>query len=107
MLRLQTRLALLAFIVLANTTYAESRKSVSRSPAPIKEEMGGLFVALSDLLPLVLNKAEFEDPKNAKEILSLMNRMQNLSDKMVVGTKKFADNDPGIPFVTQRFSNDV
>jgi hypothetical protein len=69
--------------------------------------MGGLYVALSDLLPIVLNKAAFEDPKNSQEVLSLMNRLQDLSLKMVTSTKKFADNDPSIPFVAERFSNDV
>jgi hypothetical protein len=82
-------------------------KSLKTSAAPIREEMGGLFVALSDLLPIVLNKAAFEDPKNAQEVLSLMNRLQDLSVKMVTSTKKFADNDPSIPFIAERFSNDL
>jgi hypothetical protein len=80
--------------------------STSSAP-PIREEMGGLFVALSDILPLVLNKAAFEDPRYAREILSLMNRMQDLSGKMVSSTKKFADHDPSIPFIAQRFDRDI
>lgn len=64
-------------------------------------------MALSELLPLVINKADFESPKNEKEILSLMTRLQDLSLTMVNSTKRFADNDPSIPFVAERFANDV
>lgn len=93
-------------LMVSGSGFADGKK-VKTSAAPIREEMGGLFVALSDLLPIVLNKAAFEDPKNAQEILSLMNRLQDLSLKMVTSTRKFADNDPGIPFVAERFSNDI
>lgn len=95
-------------LMLSQSALAGSKKSVSsENGAPIRQEMGGLFVALSDFLPLVLNKAAFEDPKNAREILSLMNRMQDLSGKMVVSTKKFADNDPSIPFIAEKFDQDI
>lgn len=86
---------------------ATNKTSVAQSNAPIRQEMGGLFVALSDFLPLVLSKSAFEDPKNAKEIESLMYRMQDLSQKMVTSTKKFADNDPSIPFIAERFDHDI
>ncbi len=86
---------------------ATKKGNPADSGAPIRQEMGGLFVALSDFLPLVLNKASFEDPKNAREIVSLMNRMQDLSGKMVVSTKKFADNDPSIPFIAEKFDHDI
>ncbi len=94
--------------LMSASVLAASKKGVSSEPvAPIRQEMGGLFVALSDLLPLVLNKAAFEDPKNAREIISLLHRMQDLSGKMVASTKKFADNDPSIPFVAERFDHDI
>ena len=56
---------------------------------------------------MVISKGEFESPKNEREILSLMTRLQALSLTMVNSTKKFADNDPSIPFVAERFANDV
>ena len=93
--------------VLMGSTYAGKKQAVGSSSAPIRQEMGGLFVALSELLPLVINKSEFENPKNEKEILSLMRRLQDLSVSMVNSTKKFSDNDPSIPFVAERFANDV
>jgi hypothetical protein len=99
-------LIVVAGLVTSTSVFADG-KNVKTSAAPIREEMGGLFVALSDLLPIVLNKAAFEDPKNAQEVLSLMNRLQDLSVKMVTSTKKFADNDPSIPFIAERFSNDL
>ena len=87
---------------------AASKKNASNeNGAPIRQEMGGLFVAISDFLPLVLSKAAFEDPKNSREIISLMNRMQDLSGKMVASTKKFADNDPSIPFIAEKFDQDI
>lgn len=98
---------LIGFGIVTSSLAFGGGKNAKISSAPIREEMGGLFVALSDLLPIVLNKGAFEDPKNANEILSLMNRLQDLSVKMVTSTKKFADNDPSIPFVAERFSNDV
>lgn len=92
----------------AATVFAEKKMTGGvSSAAPIREEMGGLFVALSELLPLVVDKAAFENPKNAKKITGLMQKLQGLADKMVVSTKKFADNDPSIPFIAEKFSNDV
>jgi len=99
-------LIVVAGLVTSTSVFADGKNSKT-SAAPIRDEMGGLFVALSDLLPIVLNKAAFEDPKNAQEVLSLMNRLQDLSVKMVTSTKKFADNDPSIPFIAERFSNDL
>lgn len=96
-----------AFLLGVESGFAEKKSNMGQSQAPIRQEMGGLFVALSELLPLVINKAEFENPKNEKEILSLMNRLQGLSLSMVNSTKRFADNDPSIPFVAERFANDV
>jgi hypothetical protein len=86
---------------------ATGASSQGQSRAPIRQEMGGLFVAISDFLPLVLNKAEFESPKNAREVASLMNRLQDLSGKMTASTKRFADNDPSIPFIAEKFNEDV
>jgi hypothetical protein len=83
------------------------RAASTPEAAPIRQEMGGLFVAMSDFLPLVLSKSAFEDPKNAKEIATLMNRMQDLSGKMTVSSKRFADSDPSIPFIAERFHQDV
>jgi hypothetical protein len=98
----------IAGLLMSPPVRAASKKMVSsENTAPIRQEMGGLFVAISDFLPLVLNKAAFEDPKNAREILSLMNRMQDLSGRMVVSTKKFADNDPSIPFIAEKFDQDI
>ena len=36
-----------------------------------------------------------------------MNRLQDLSGKMTASSKRFADNDPSIPFIAERFSQDV
>ena len=92
---------------LSITAFADTRSAGVETSAPIRQEMGGLFVAISDILPLVLSKAAFEDPKNAKEISALMNRMQDLSGKMLNSTKKFSDNDPSIPFIAERFHQDI
>jgi hypothetical protein len=99
--------ACIGTVVSLSPLYAAKNALAQPSPAPIRQEMGGLFVALSDLLPLVINKADFENPKNAKELLSLMKRIEDLSLKMVVSTKKFSDNDPSIPFISEKFANDV
>lgn len=101
-------LASALMVVAGSPVWAASKKASSAdNGAPIRQEMGGLFVALSDFLPLVLNKAAFEDQKNAREIMSLMNRMQDLSGKMVTSTKKFSDNDPSIPFIAEKFDQDI
>jgi hypothetical protein len=94
-------------LMITSSAFAAKNRAMKPSDAPIRAEMGGLFVALSDLLPLVIDKGAFENPKNEKEVLSLINRMQDLSLAMVNSTKKFSDNDPSIPFVAERFANDV
>jgi hypothetical protein len=86
---------------------ANKAAAQTNSGAPIRQEMGGLFVALSEFLPFALNKAEFENPKNSREILSLMTRMQDLSGRMVANTKKFRDKDPSIPFIAEKFDHDI
>lgn len=103
----KTLTSLFMMMMFAKPCFADTKSAGAEGGAPIRQEMGGLFVALSEMLPLVLNKSSFEDPKNAREILSLMNRMQALSDKMVKSTKKFADNDPSIPFIAARFHQDI
>ncbi len=74
---------------------------------PVKEEMGGLFVTVSNLLPLVLSKADFENKKNAKEISSQMNKLATLTKKMAANTSRFADSDPSIGYISERFAGDI
>lgn len=75
--------------------------------APIIEEMGELYQVTTDLLPLVVSKADFENPKNKTAIARKMNRLKALSTIMSNKTKKFEDKDPSIVHLSERFSEDV
>lgn len=74
---------------------------------PVREEMGGLYATLSELLPIVLNKAAFEDPKNKRVIAGHMNQLSALTKKMAANSARFADQDPSIPYIMERFTGDI
>jgi hypothetical protein len=74
---------------------------------PVKEEMAGLYYTVSNLLPLVLNKADFENKKNAKKIARQMNALATLTKKMASNTTRFADSDPSIGYISAQFAGDI
>ena len=101
-----------SWMILASSAIYASVSSTQKKEeplkgAPIRQEMGGLFATISDLLPLVLNKAAFEDKKNMKVIAEDMNRLSSLSHKMTESAKRFADSDPSIPYIADRFAEDI
>jgi hypothetical protein len=74
---------------------------------PIREEMNGLYQTMTDLLPLVVSKAQFENPKNTKAISKSMNKLSALTHTMVKNSQKFEDNDPSIRFISEKFADDI
>ncbi len=78
-----------------------------KGQAPIKQEMGGLFVVTTELLPLVLDKASFEKKENRRKITAHIEKLKTLSSNMVTATDKFKDGDPSVRFISERFSEDM
>ena len=91
---------------MAGTTKTKNHSQPSEG-APIRQEMGGLFTTISDLLPIVVDKGAFEDKSNMKRIAVDMNLLASLSKRMTQSTKAFADSDPSIPVLARQFSDDI
>jgi hypothetical protein len=73
----------------------------------LKKSMAELYININDTLPIVVNKKSFEDPKNKKIIATRMNQLKQLAKAMSKENKRFADSDPSISFITERFEEDI
>lgn len=93
--------------ILLSSQPAWAASSDLAQSAPIREEMAGLYHVTSELLPVVINKADFESKARSKEIAGYMNRLKELTNTMSKKSGRFADSDPSIRFVSERFSEDV
>lgn len=110
--RLQTVVVGVILLLPASAYSGPKEKGPSQSKghssqAPIREEMSGLFMVTSEILPLVLDKQKFESKKNAKIIRAQMLKLKALSEKMASKSKRFEDSDPSIRFVSERFAEDI
>lgn len=75
--------------------------------APIRKEMAQIYATITSLLPLTFDKAAFESDANKKAITADINKLSALAKTMVTQSSRFADKDPSIKFISERFAGDI
>lgn len=99
-------LCLSAMCALSFVACQSKEKKTSAETTSFNGSMKDLQTSLENLLPLVVDPAKFDDPKNATAIDDQVHQLAELSTK-VQHSPSVAQKDPSVTFFSQAFAEDV
>ncbi len=93
------------FWVACQNTSVTTKPDSTSEKASWSARMHELSSNLSQLIPFIASRENFENPENKKVILAEIQKLRNLAHKL--STQSLPDQDPSLSFIRHEFEKDI